>query len=190
MIAAEGRTQLSVDGLERRTDQHGSHREAVGDALGHGDDIRTDVEPLVSEELTASSVATLYLVADQDRPILLAGSSQTLGKFLCGEFDAAHALDTLQNYSTDITLCQLRLPRRQVVHRQIGHVAVVVDGGDDLWIVRHLHSQTCTAMESLLAREHPCPAVSKRCQFQGILVGLGTAIDEEQLVVVVARDLA
>ena len=45
-------------------------------------------------------------------------------------------------------------------------------------------------MERLLAREHPRPAVSKRCQLQGILVCLGAAVDEEQLVVVVAANLA
>ena len=150
MITSEGGAQLSIHGLELWCNQHGSHRETIGDTLGHSDDVRTDVEPLVSEELTASSVATLYLVADQDGAVLLTGSSQTLGKLLRGEFDATHTLDALQDHSTDIAFRQFCLPGGQIVHRQIGHVAVVVDGGDDLRIVRHLYSQRGTSVESLL----------------------------------------
>ena len=71
MIASEGGSQLPIDRFEVRGNQHGSHWETVGDTLGYGDDIRTDVEPQVSEELAASSVATLDLVADQDGAVLL-----------------------------------------------------------------------------------------------------------------------
>ena len=110
MVAAKGGTQLSIDGLELWCDQYGSHRESVGDALGHGDDVGTDAQPLVSEELTASSVAALDLVADQDRAVLLAGSGQSLCKLLSREFDAAHTLDALQDHSAHITLCQFCLP--------------------------------------------------------------------------------
>ena len=106
MIASKGRSQLPVDGLEFRGNQHGSHGETVGDALGHGDDVWTDTEPLVGEELATSSVATLYLVTDKDRAILLTGSSQTLCKLLRGEFDTAHTLDAFQDDGTDIALRQ------------------------------------------------------------------------------------
>ena len=112
-----------------------SHRETVGDAFGDGDDVRTDIEPLVGEELTAAPIAALDLVADQNRAILLASSCQALGKLLGGELDAAHALNALQDDGTDVALLQFSLPGRQVVQRQVGHVAVVVDGGDDLGLL-------------------------------------------------------
>ena len=144
----------------------------------------------MSEELTAAPVAALDLVADQNRAILLAGSCQTLGKLLGGELDAAHTLNALQDDGTDVALLQLSLPGGQVVHRQIGHVAVGVDGGDNLRIVGHLYGETCAPVEGLLGREHARAAIGKRGQLQCVLVGLGTAVDEKQLVVVVARDAA
>ena len=100
VIATKRSAQLSIDGLELRRNQHTAHRETVGDALGDGDDVRTDIEPLVGEELTAAPVAALDLVADQDRAILLAGCCQTLGKLLGGELDAAHTLNALQDDGT------------------------------------------------------------------------------------------
>ena len=38
--------------------------------------------------------------------------------------------------------------------------------------------------------QHPLSARSKRCQLQGILIGLSTAIAEEELIVRIARQLA
>ena len=67
---------------------------------------------------------------------------------------------------------------------------IVVDGGNNLRIVRHLYCQTRAPVESLLAAEHTRIARLKRSQLQRVLIGLGTAVDEEQLVVVVATDLA
>ena len=43
-------------------------------------------------------------------------------------------------------------------------------------------------MECLLSREHSGASVGERSQLQRVLIGLGSAIDEEQLVVVVAAD--
>jgi hypothetical protein len=43
-------------------------------------------------------------------------------------------------------------------------------------------------VESLLAAEHAGIARLERCELQGVLVGLGPAADEKQLVVVVAAD--
>ena len=69
-------------------------------------------------------------------------------------------------------------------------MVVVVDGGDDFGIVAHLHGQAGAPVKSLVGREHTCVARLERCQLQGILVGFGTAVDKEQLVVLVARDAA
>ena len=67
-------------------------------------------------------------------------------------------------------------------------MTVGIDGGYDVGVSRHLHRQRSTAMECLLGREHTGAAVVERRQFQGILVGFGTAVDEEQAVFLVPRD--
>ncbi len=73
MVATERCAEHAIDGFELGRDNHGTHRETVADALGAGDDVGTNAEPLVGEELAATSVAALYLVADEHRAVLLAG---------------------------------------------------------------------------------------------------------------------
>ena len=188
MVAAEGGAQLPIDGLELGTYQYASHREAVGDALGHGDDVGTYVEPLVGEELSRAPVATLYLVAYQYRVVLSAELLQPAGKLFGCQLDAADALYALEDDGTHVALLQLALPCRQVVYWQVGYVAIIVDGGYNLGVVGGLDGQRCTAMEGFLERQHTGAAIAERCQLEGVFVGLGTAVDEEQLVVVVAAD--
>ena len=74
MVAAKGSAELSVFRFEVGGDEHCSHGESVANALGACDDIWTDVEPLVCEELAATSVAALYLVADKYCSVFLAKS--------------------------------------------------------------------------------------------------------------------
>ena len=45
-------------------------------------------------------------------------------------------------------------------------------------------------MEGFLAGEYSCATSLERGQFQSILIGLGSGIDEEQLVVIVATDFS
>ena len=150
MIATERSAQLSIDGFEVRSDQHATHRKAIGNTLCHCDDIRTDAQPLMGEELSATAIAALYLVANQHGAVFLAGSSQSLCKFGRGHLDAAHALDTLQDDSAYIALSQFSLPCWKIIHWQISDVAIIIDRGNNLRIVGHLYGQTCPAMESLL----------------------------------------
>ena len=51
MVAAEGGAELSVFWSELGGYQYGAHRETVGNALCHGDDVGAYAEPLVGEEL-------------------------------------------------------------------------------------------------------------------------------------------
>ena len=67
---------------------------------------------------------------------------------------------------------------------------VGIDGGDDFRIVRHLYSQGGTSVEGLVEADEARPSVVEGGQFQRVLVGFGAAVDEEQLIVVVAADLA
>ena len=79
MVAAERSAEHAIDWFELGRDNHGTHWETIADTLGAGDDVGTNAEPLVGEELATTSVAALYLIADEHRAILLAGCLQTLG---------------------------------------------------------------------------------------------------------------
>ena len=80
VIATEGCTELTIYRLELRGNQHASHRETIADTLSHSDEVGLDAEPLVSEELTASAVAALDFIADEEGAIFLAGCLQALCK--------------------------------------------------------------------------------------------------------------
>ena len=142
----------------------------------------------MSEELSAAAIATLYLVANQYGSILLAEFLQSLCKLFSGQFDATHALNALQDDGAHIAFLQFLLPCCQVVQRQVGHVAVIVDGRDDFRVVGHLHGQTGPSVEGLLGREYAGAPVRKRGQLQRVFVGFGAAVYEKQLIVVVAAD--
>ena len=163
MVAAERGAELSVDGFELGRNEYSAHREAVADAFGYSDDVGAYAEPLVGEEATAASVAALYLVADKHCSVLLAELMQALGKLGCGQLDAANALNALQDDSAHVALAQLNLR-----------------------VVRCFHGERRASVESLLTREDARATVVERSQLQGVLVGLGTAVDEKQLIVVVA----
>ena len=144
----------------------------------------------MSEELAASAVAALDFIADQHSTVALAGVCQSLGKLRRSHLYAAHTLDTFEDNGSHTTLGQLANPWLEIVQWQEANVMIVVDGGYNLRIVGYLHSQARASVESLLAAEHTRIARLKRSQFQRVLIGLGTAVDEEQLVVVVAANLA
>ena len=188
VVSTEGCTQLSVNRLEVGRYKESCHGIAVGDALGHGDEVGLDAQPLVGKELTTAAIATLYLVADEYGAVFLAGSRQTLCKLGCSHHTATDALDALQDHGAHIALGQFALPCLQVVHGQEGHMTVVVDGSHNLWVARHLYSQRCAAVEGVVDREHARAPIGEAGQLQRVLVGLGATVDEKQLVVVVAAD--
>ncbi len=68
-------------------------------------------------------------------------------------------------------------------------MSVIINRGYNLRVVCSLNGERCSAVESFFERQNPCPSVGERGEFQCILVSLGTAVDEEELVVVVARCL-
>ena len=190
VVTSEGGAQLAVDGCEHGADEHAGHGEAVADALGHGDDVGTDALVLVGEELAATSVAALYLVEDEHRARLRAGLTEGVHEFVGGQLDAAYTLDAFDDDGADITLGQFGLHGGRVVEWQVDDVAAIVDGGDDFGVVGHLDGQRRTAVEGFGKRHHPCASVVEGGQLEGVLVGFGTAVDEEERVVFVAAGLA
>ena len=95
----------------------------------------------MGEEFSASSVATLYLVADQYGAVALTGLCQSLSELRRSHLDTAHTLDALQDDGCDTTLRQFINPGLQIVQWQVTHMVIVVDRSNDLRIVRHLNCQ-------------------------------------------------
>ena len=172
MVAAERSAEHAIDWFELGRDNHGTHWETIADTLGAGDDVGTNAEPLVGEELATTSVAALYLIADEHRAILLAGCLQTLGKLLIDHTYAANTLYALDDASGNVALGKLALPCLKVVEGQIGHVAAIVDGRNNLGIVGHLNRQRRTTVERFLCRQHTCATGMERSELQSVLVSL------------------
>ena len=189
MVAAKGGTKLAEDRLELGRDKQGGHGEAVGYALGHGDDVGTDVEPLVGKELAAAAIAALYLIADEHRVGGVAELAQPLHKLRTGHANTSHALDTLDDDGAHITLLYLTAPRLQVVEGQIGDMMVGIDRGNNLGVGGGLYCQGSAAVESPLKGENTGAAVMEGGELEGILVSLGTGVDEEKLIVFITAGL-
>ena len=190
MVASERCTELSDDRWESGRDKHGSHRQAIGNTLGHGDKIRLDSEPLMGKELTATTIATLDLIADQHGTIFLASLGQTLGKLRRSHDTTAYTLDTFENHSTDIAFSEFFLPRFEIIHGKEGHLMVIVDRCEIFLVIRDLHSKRSTAMERVLHSEHPTAPVVKAGELQCILVSLSSTVDQEKTIVFIATDLS
>jgi len=69
-------------------------------------------------------------------------------------------------------------------------MTIVIDRCDNLWIVGYLYGEGCSAVESLLQGENTGSAIVEGSQLQGILVSLGTGIDEEELIILITACLA
>lgn len=105
-------------------------------------------------------------------------------------FYSAHSLYALNNAGADIALGKLCFPRLKVVDGQVSYVAVGVDGRYYLRIVGRLDGQRRASVESLGSRQHARTSRLERRKLQCVLVSLGSAVDQEQLVVVIPASLA
>ena len=99
---------------------------------------------------------------------------------------ATHTLYALQYHGTDVALSQFLLHGLNIVEGQVGDVAVGIDGGNDFGVVCGFYGQRGAAVERLLERYHAGSSVGERGQLEGVLVGLGAAVNQEQGIVVVA----
>ena len=149
VVAAEGSTQLTIYRSKLWRNQHATHREAIADTLGYGDEIWLDAQPLVSKELTASAVTALDFIANQESAVFLAGCLQALRKLWSNHVAATYALDRLNDTSADIALGKFLLPSLQIVDRKIGYVTIVIDWSNDLRIICYLYGKGSSAMECL-----------------------------------------
>ena len=190
MVAAEGRAEHPVRRFEHGAYQDRAHREAVGDALGHGDDVRTDAGVLVGEELPATAVAGLDFVENQHRFVLGAERAEVAHELVRRQLDAAHALDALDDDRRDAALAEFGFDGEGVVEREVSNIQSLIDRGDDARVIRYADSRRGAPVEGMLEGEDALLAVVERRELEGVLVRLGTGVDQEQGVVVVARSLA
>ena len=149
MVATEGSTQLTIYRSKLRRNQHATHREAIADTLGYGNEIWLDAQPLVSKELTASTITALDFIADEDGAVFLAGCLQALSKLRSYHVATTYALNSFDDTSTYIALGKFLLPCLQIVDRKIGYVTIVIDRSDDLRIVCYLYGKGCSSVECL-----------------------------------------
>ena len=190
MAASEGGSELSVGRLEHGADQHSSHRKSGGDAFGHGDEVGPDAGVLVSEEASGASVARLYFVENQHCAVgvaLLAHHPEEVGR---GNPDSAHTLHSFDYDGRHVAFAQFGAHGVDVVERQEGDVAVVVDRRHYLRIVGRFHRGRSAPVESFPEGHDALASGVERGEFQGVFVGLGARVDQKQLVVVVAAHLA
>ena len=152
--------------------------------------VRADAGVLVGEELAAAAVSALDFVEDEDGARCRALLPQCLHESRVGHLDAAHALDALDNHGTHVALAKLGTHGFRVVQGQVGDVSASIDRGDDFRVVCHLHGQGCASVEGLGEADDACPSVVEGGQLQRVLVGFRAAVDEKQLVIVVAAGFA
>ena len=72
-VAAEGRKVVAeLEGVgDLGARREGAERPAVGDALGHGDDVGHDAEVLDGVELAGTTEAALHLVGDEEHAFVV-----------------------------------------------------------------------------------------------------------------------
>ena len=115
MVSAEGGTQHSLFGFEKRGDQHPPNREAVAHTLGRGNDVGPDAGCLMGEEIACAAISRLYLIEDHRRLIAAAQLTYTLKESIVGSIDAGHSLDPFDQHCCHITFAQLLFYSFQVV---------------------------------------------------------------------------
>ena len=190
VIASEGSAQLSIDRLELWRDEHGSHRETVGNAFGYGDDVGFHIEILMCEKFSASAIAALDFVADENSVVLVADFAKSLQEFWADHADATNTLNALDNAGAYVALLNLCRPSSEVVEGKVSDVPIGVDRRNDFRISRCFHSEARAAVESLFEGQDACATIVERCQFHGILVSFSSRIDEEELIVLITAGFA
>ena len=142
------------------------------------------------EEPAAAAVTRLNLVEDHHRTrgvALLAHGTQEVVR--CHTY-AAHALYTLDDDGSIGAAAKLRTHRLDIVQRRECHLIGTVHGSLYRGVVRNGHGQTRTSVEGSVHGQHTLAARRERSQLQGVLVGLGAAVAEEERIVVISRQFA
>ncbi len=183
IVAAECGAEHSLGGLELRRDQHSADRKSVGHSLGHRDDVRHDSGPLVGEEPAAAAVTALDLVEDKHHAGLFGHLAQVAKEPVVRDHDAADSLDALDDHRGHISFGDFRLHGLYVIERQKDDIVVRVERRGVFRVVGDGHGSRGPSVEGSLERDHLVLAGVEGSEFESVLVGLRSRIDQEQGIV-------
>ena len=190
MAAPEGGAQQSRTRLEVGCDQHAADGESVSHALCRGDEVGPDARRLMGEEPPRAAVSRLNLVQHQLRPGLGGRLAQPPQELVRRAVDARHTLDALDDHRRELPRRELLPGGFEVIQRCELHVGGAVEGRLNRGVVRHGDGSRRAAVEGLRNGQHLLASRVERRQLQGVLIGLGPRVAEEEAVVAVTRHAA
>ena len=144
----------------------------------------------MGKELAAAAISRLYLIDDEHGGGVGTYLTQLTQEFVRGQLYAANALYALDDHGAHIAPGQLATHGLDVVEREIDDLESVIYRRNDFGVVGHIHGGRSTAVERVRKRDDFLLSRVERGQLQGILIGFGARIDEEEAVIVVTRRTA
>ena len=144
----------------------------------------------MSEELTATTIACLYLVNNEHCASCITSLACRIEELIRRHLNTTYALNRLDDNSCILARCKLLLQSLNIVQSHERHLAGAVYGSLNLWVIGNRHSHTCTTVKRSLHSQYSLSASSERRQLQSVLVCLGTAVAKEKLIIGIARQLA
>ena len=141
---------------------------------------------LVGEEAAAAAVATLYLICYQQGASGVAGLAGCLPES-CRRLEyAGYTLDAFHNQGGKFPGGQMALEGVDVVQGSEDNIVSLVEGGLDGGIVGGCDGSARAAVECLADGQDFLASGLEGSSLEGVFVGLGTAVAQEQRVVGVA----
>ena len=141
----------------------------------------------MSKELTATAIARLYLIHNEQRTRLIACLAGSVQELCRCHTDTAYTLNRLDNNGGILLARKFALKSLHVVKIDEGNIRSLIGRGLDCGVIRQRHSHTCATVECAVHSQHAGTTRCERSQLNGILVSLRTTIAEEEFVVGVAR---
>ncbi len=144
----------------------------------------------MGEEPSAAAIAALDFVQNENHAGFLGDLTQVSHELIVRNDNTAHTLYAFDDHCRHISLGEFRLHRLDVVQRQEGDVVVRVERGGIFRIVGDGHGSGRPSVKGSFERDHPVLSGVERCQFEGVLVGLRSRVDQEERVVLKAGEFA
>ena len=144
----------------------------------------------MGEELARPAAARLDFVQHQHRSGPVAEGAQLLQEAVGGQLNARNTLDAFDDDGGIRLRSQLFFSRFQVAKRDEGDVGGGIERGADLGIVRRGHGAGRAAVEGAAEGQNLGAAGLEGRQLEGVLIGLGSAVAQEQVIAVIAADPA
>ena len=144
---------------------------------------------LVGEEAACAAIAALDFVKNEQCACLAGHFTKFLQKIVVDHADAGYALYSLDYHGGEFAGGEFTLHGLDVVERRELDIGSAVDRRLDFGVVGGGHSSRSAAVECLVECQNFAAAGGERCQLHGVLVGFGARVGQEELVIIVARNL-